>query len=368
MNDKLKQFVGFGVCSVVALALCLVVLVITVNNLGGNSVSTEDKTIVNKTELESSKETLVEYINKLVLKTNDRFVKAKTYTDVSVDDITVLNETVTKDSDIVLLNFAKDKMFSVIDSYYDKDTEGAFEKDDSKKLALVLKEDLLESANFTIGQVDENGESIFDDNGNVIDEGFYCLAFDIKGESVLNNKELSEMFSVKNDLLAKKQFINDIKSDCLINKFESKPQKFSIKAMVNRENDEIEYIKVIRNYNVTIEGEFVEEAAFFGKKTISFIYTVTDVYEYSYAGISFVEDEITIGFDEEYMLNVNAVIDDDSEYSVEFSSSDEDVAFVDEMGYVKGLKNCDVPTIITVKLNYLGETFTDTCVVNVSEE
>ena len=58
----------------------------------------------------------------------------------------------------------------------------------------------------------------------------------------------------------------------------------------------------------------------------------------------------------------------DSEYSVEFSSSDEDVAFVDEMGYVKGLKNCDVPTIITVKLNYLGETFTDTCVVNVSEE
>ena len=60
------------------------------------------------------------------------------------------------------------------------------------------------------------------------------------------------------------------------------------------------------------------------------------------------------------------LIDDDSEYTVEFISSMDDVVSVDEMGYIKGLKNTDVPTTITVKLNYLGETFTDTCIVYVS--
>ena len=65
------------------------------------------------------------------------------------------------------------------------------------------------------------------------------------------------------------------------------------------------------------------------------------------------------------MLNVNAVIDDDSEYSVAFFSSDENVVTVDEMGYVKILKNSDVPIAITVQLNYLGEIFTDSCLVNV---
>ena len=41
---------------------------------------------------------------------------------------------------------------------------------------------------------------------------------------------------------------------------------------------------------------------------------------------------------------------------------------VDEMGYVELLSNNETPVTITVKLNYLGEAFTDTCLVNVSEE
>ena len=77
-------------------------------------------------------------------------------------------------------------------------------------------------------------------------------------------------------------------------------------------------------------------------------------------------DELGFSFDRVCELAAMLKIPNDSEYKVEFSSSVEDIASVDEMGYIKGLKNCDVPTIITVKLNYLGETFTDTCVVYVS--
>ena len=59
MNNKVKQFVAFGVCSVVALALSLGVLVITVNNSDGDKTISENKNIISKTELNSSKETLV---------------------------------------------------------------------------------------------------------------------------------------------------------------------------------------------------------------------------------------------------------------------------------------------------------------------
>ncbi len=365
MNGKLKQFIAFGVASVVALAVCLVVLVVTVNNLGSDSETTEAKEIVNKTELDSSNETLTEYINKLILKTGGRFVKTKTYTDVSVSDLKVLNASENQNKDEALLKFAKDKMFSAVDGFYSDDLQGSFEKNDSKKLLLVLGKNAVVDADFSIGQVNENGESVFDDEGNLVDSEYYYLTYDIDVKNKSFNKRYYEMLSLNEDLFAKEQFIDAVKDDCKISKFEAKPDSVTIKAKVNRSTDKIEYINVIRDYVITFNAKFINKAEFFGEKYISFIFTATDTYEYSYAGISFVENEVTIEHDEEYMLNVNAVIDDDSEYTVEFISSDENIASVDEMGYVKGLKNCDTPTTITVKLNYLGETFTDTCTVYV---
>lgn len=368
MNNKIKQFIAFGVCSIVALVLCVGVLVVTVNNLDGDTSATENKAVINKTELGSSKEILITYINKLISDTENRFVKTKTYSDVSVNDISVPDSSENPGKDQALLNFAKDKMLSAIDSYYAEDFEGTFEKNNSQKLDLALNKTDLKNADFSIGQVNENGESVFDDQGNLVDNEFYYLTFEFNGETVSNDKKLSKMFSVENDVSAKKQFLNAVKDSCIIEQFNAKPESFTIKAKVNRTNDEIQYINVIRNYAVTINASFTSVAEFFGEKEFSFVYTVTDTYEYSYAGISFIEDEITVGINEEQVLNVNAVIDNDSEYTVEFSSSDENIATVDEMGYVKVLNNSNKPVTITVKLNYLGETFTDTCIVNVSED
>ena len=54
-------------------------------------------------------------------------------------------------------------------------------------------------------------------------------------------------------------------------------------------------------------------------------------------------------------------------YSVRFISSDESIATVDEMGYVKGVKASEKPVTITVELEYLGEKFTDECTVYVTD-
>ncbi len=368
MNNKIKQFVAFGICSVVALALCLVVLIITVKNSDDNTNITENKTIISKTELNSSEDILVEYINKLVLKTNDRFVKTKTYTDVSVSDIKVLNSSENQEKDEALLDFAKNRILSAVDDYYAEDFFGTFEKDNSKKLSLIINENVLKNAVFSIGQVDENGESVFDDEGNPVDEEYYYLIYEVDIESKAYTKKLSEMLCVEDDTLAKEKFIDAVKTNCKIENYNAKPDSFTIKAKVNRTNNEIQYINVIRKYAVTFDADFINTTEFFGKKQISFTYVSTDTYEYSYAGITLVEDDVTVNEGEEHMLNVNAIIDDDSKYTVKFLSSNEEFVTVDEMGYVKGLKKCDVPITITVELSYLGETFTDSCTVNVSEE
>ena len=364
MSSKLKQFIAFGVASVVALALCMVVLVITVNNVSDEAATNENKEIINKTELDSSNKMLAQYINNLISETDNRFVKTKAYTDVSVNDLKVLNFSERQTQDDALFNFAKDKMLPTVDGFYDADYQGLFEKNDSKKPSFKINEAMLKGVGFSIGQVNENGESQYDDEGNLIDNEYYYLTYDIDVNNKYFSKKYAEMFSVENDLSAKEQFVDAVKADCKISDFEAVPESITINVKVNRENDQIQYINVIRSYAVTLDVEFVKNAAIFCEKLISFVYTVTDTYEYSYAGISFVEDEVAIEHGEEYMLNVNAIIDD-SEYTVEFSSSDDDIASIDEMGYVKGLKNSPQPTIITVKLNYLGETFTDTCVVYV---
>ncbi len=368
MKGKLKQFIAFGVASVVALAVCLGVLVVTVNNLDDSTGTSEGNAIVNKTELDSSNETLTKYFNKLILKTSGSFVKTKTYTDASVSDLKASDGSENQNKDDALLNFAKDKMFSAIDGFYPEDLQGTFEKNDSKKLLLALNENSLVNAHFSIGQVNENGESVYDDEGNLVDNEYYYLTYDIDVKNESFNKRYYEMLSLNEDLFAKEQFVDAVKNDCKISKFKAEPESVTIKAKVNRSTDKIDYINVIRNYAVSFKAEFINNAKLLGEKQISLIFTVSDTYEYSYAGISFVENEVAIEQGEEYMLNVNAVIDDDSEYTVEFTSSDDDIASVDEMGYVKFLKKADAPVTITVKLNYLGEAFTDTCIVNASEE
>ncbi len=368
MKSKLKQFVAFGVCSFVALAICLVVLVVTVNNLESEQATTQVNKIESLTQLDNSDESLITYANSLIANTKDRFVKTKIYTDIAVNELVVSEKSENKAGDEALLNYVKDKLLPTVDTYYAADFEGSFKADNSNKLSLVLNESILNSSNYSIGQVNENGESVFDDEGNLVDNEFYYLTFEIDGKTISEDKKFYKMFSTESDLKAKNNFVNSVKDNCKIESFEAKPESFFVKVKVNRVTDKVEYINVIRNYNITTNVCFVNEAAFFGEKEISFIYTVTDTYEYSYSGISFVEDEVTIDFDEEYMLNVNAIIDNDSEYTVEFSSSDENIVAVDEMGYIKSLKKSDVPVTVTVQLKYLGKVFTDTCVVNISAE
>ena len=94
-------------------------------------------------------------------------------------------------------------------------------------------------------------------------------------------------------------------------------------------------------------------------------------FEIAFAGISITQDVIKIhgnGYDN---LSITANVDENAsqdEFSLEFISSDTSVCTVDKNGTVEAVKTSDKPVTVTVTLKYLGKTYTDSCLVYVTDE
>ena len=367
--DKKKQFIIFGLCSLVALALCLVTLVVVVKQVEkDNSKVTTAEDTVSKTQLSGDEAQLSEYIYNLTTSAvGNKFVKINKYTDVSVDDGGVkvyLPNGSESANDASIFSYAKNYILPFVDSLYGEDYTGEFGKVYDKMPVIALDgSDMV--ATYHVGQVDDEGNKVVDDQGNHIDSEFYFITYTVRGESVVGDA-LAKTFGTDTMPDIKGALQRELSSVCSINSASAVAGDFVITAKINRLTDEISSIAICKSYTVTAEVTFKGDLAVFGEKTFCFPYSVTDTYEYFYAGVTLSENEASIEEGNEINLTVNAVIENDSEYEVTFSSSDESVATVDEMGYVKGIRSSDEPVTITVTLRYMGETFTDTCIVHVT--
>lgn len=147
-----------------------------------------------------------------------------------------------------------------------------------------------------------------------------------------------------------------------------KVNSVKIKARADGLTRQLDYLRFERNVTVTLTmGENGDLGGFAAGRTYVFDYTVTDNYDFSFAGISFAEKEVTLAHNEEKALSVNAVLNDYAEYTVAFESSDPDRVSVDEQGYAKGRVLSAEPVKIKVTLTYLGNTYEDTCLVYVTK-
>ncbi len=364
MNKKgnKKIFVAFGLCSFFALVLCMVTLVVTVRNVAETQAQSEKTGIqVSKTQLNDDAATLKQYLYNLTTASQgNKFIKASSYRDVYIDDASVLIDGEAHSNDKVLFVFAKNRIMSVVDAFYGEDYTGAFGTVWGKMPVInLLSQDA--RCTYSVGQADENGKQIFDDNGNLVDGDYYFISFNIDPASVKDSfAKKSVGLEAVADITGKLK--EAIAADCVADFTSVEPESYVINAKINRLTDELSQLEIKRVYNVKADLEFVGKASVLGKKSAEFQYTVNEKYEYSYAGIQFVEDSFKAEAGDEISLNVNAVIENDSEYSVKFISSNNNVATVDEMGYVQVLKV--EPVTITVQLEYLGNTFTDECVIN----
>ena len=367
MHKKQKsrkyQFLLFGLCSLLATFACMAVLVITVKNIDSSNTADAEYETQSKTELTDDTAVLLDYLKKLTAETTEnQFIKADIYTDVSVDDSSITVNS--GEADNAVLVYAKNKMMGAVDSYYPEDIKGEFGRIYSAMPAVDLTASDITESRFSVGEADENGNPVYNtDTGELIDADYYFITLSVK-----NSAEAAQLFSLEQKQQVAQKFKADIAQICNIQSCEINIESLKIHTKINRLTDEIQYINFEKIYSVSADVSFADKLQIFGDKKIDFEYKVNERYEYRYAGISFAENSVTIAPGEEAALTVNAIIENDSDYKVTFTSSDTAVATVDEMGYVKGIEASCVPVTITVTLEYLGEEFTDECTVIINDD
>lgn len=136
----------------------------------------------------------------------------------------------------------------------------------------------------------------------------------------------------------------------------------------NEKSGEIKTLSVIRTYDYSANISFRNTLSEIGATPLKMTLTFKDIYDFSFAGIEIQEDIMTFDKNGYDTLTVTPFTEDnlsEDEYTLEFISSDEGVATVDENGQVTAVKESEKPVTVTVKLSYLGKTFTDSCLIYV---
>lgn len=149
------------------------------------------------------------------------------------------------------------------------------------------------------------------------------------------------------------------------------PQGFNYTLTFDCENGNIKELTVERKYNYCSHITFVNTLSDIGSTELKIQPTVTEKYGFSYAGIEFEQDILTLTKNSYDTLSVNVFTEDglgEDEYSLEFVSSDPESVSVDENGQVSFVAISEKPVTVSVKLNYLGREFSDTCTVYAVKE
>lgn len=360
-KGKKKQFLIFGLCSFIALALCMLTLVLVVKSVEKN----ENPQVENNKEvvsLKNEKNDILSYISGITKKTiNDKFVKVNISTDVNIDDGTIVVDGKTDGKDVELFKYFKNQSVGQIDALYGEDYTGEFGKIYPHMPLVVLPADTKVECNMTKGLADEEGKPVYDDNGEPVDADYYFLTCTAKNGEL--NKGEEKAFGLNNLPTVKNDVSKLLASVCRIKNLIITPQSYTISAKANAYNDFLSYIEYKYVYKIDADVEFINEFSVFGEKKVEFNYVVTKKYDYSFVSVTFSQDTLYLEKGEEAQLSVNAVIEDDSEYEIKFTSDNTDIVTIDEMGYVNVLKESSEPVEVLVELQYMGEKFYDECLV-----
>lgn len=240
-GSKKKTFIVFGLCSFIALVICMLTLIIVVKNVEKNDNS---QTQNNKTEqiLENEKSELSEYIAAATQKTvNNKFVKVNVSTDVSIDDGTIVVDGKTEGRDVQLFTYFKNQAIGQIDALYGEDYTGEFGIVYPRVPHVVLPTDTKIKCNMTKGLTDEDGNPVYDDEGVLVDKDFYFISFTAP-DGVLT-KEEKTAFGLE-DTESVKDGVNDVlASVCSIKNLKITPQEFKINTKSDVYTDCLEYLE-----------------------------------------------------------------------------------------------------------------------------
>lgn len=180
------------------------------------------------------------------------------------------------------------------------------------------------------------------------------------------------MYFLSKDRTAIERFSYDNSSVFSSDESESaKLQKYEYVLYTDCATGRIISLEINRVYDYSSYITFVASLSDIGSSSVGMTLSFSEVYNFSYAGIEIAQDYVTLTRNGYEALSVSAFTEtglSEDEYKLEFISSDESVATVDENGQVEAVAISDKPVRVEVKLTYLGREFSDSCTVYVVNE
>ncbi len=286
---------------------------------------------------------------------NSSKIKLNVSTSLSVD-----TDSITTDSDKLteVLKYMKDDILSRVSEKY-KSFGETFGTD-------YINE--LHPNDFGVSDV-ENYECVEDGNNRTLSFTFANTVYPQTDETLLyRNFDMSSCADIQKavkDLIAPIATVNNSQIICV---------DFNISANYNATEDKLNSVSYNRSYEIKANITFSGELEKIGTKDISFKFTASENHSFTYAGLSLNKDKIWLEKGERDNLTATRIYDESildeagkEAARVVWSISDPDVATIDDEGYIKALKISDKPVTVTAKYIFLGNEYTDTCLVYVRE-
>lgn len=218
-----------------------------------------------------------------------------------------------------------------------------------------------------IGESEDDGTPLLDDDGNQKNTQNYYFKFRF-AESPLPASEHNILYGNFN-LAPVQDIIDGVIADnaeyFTVDSYNVMCRGFAIDADSNRFTGNLNYICYTRSYDITADITFTGECAAYGAHTVNFTAVAKQEYFFSWAGIELDCESITLDKGDSQQLKAYRTADED--LTVTWTSSNPEIATVDQEGYVKGKAHSAQPVTVTATVEYLGNTYTDSCEVYIVE-
>ena len=340
MSQK-KRVVVFVLISALAMVICLGVVMGVAISLMTDGVY-EFEEVVKEYKAPKDGQGTVDFVLAAIEEAKDEnVVYLNTWVNQSIDNL----EYSGSESERKLLDHMKGTIAGNIDAMYPGDYNGSF-ADGFKDYPVID----LAGVNVTETANEVNGTKI---------------------RSTVKADKFISAFDPKDDEKAAEQIKKELADVLTVTKSDVKPAGIEIVSEINVNAPEVNNagritkLEIKRIYDVKLTAEFKNDLASLETRDFTFTYSVTEGYGYTWAGIE-CTNEYYLAKGDETQLGVNAKLNDYSDYETRFVSSNEEIATIDEIGYITAVGESEEPAIITVYLDYLGHEYSAQCKVYVT--
>lgn len=361
-STKRKQVLVIFLVLVVLLSACSVSVVYYVKNYISEGV-VEDAPVAlpSKSDI-PDKDGFPYYLSDLLIApTGDsNVVKTDFSTDVSID-----KDSITFDgkanSDVV--KYIVGSLSGKICEYYSSH-EGDFGDNFNFNPDFPLKSESISLIDFKQGEVNP------EDENTANEEDFYYFTVEAVNGLADENKAENLRFYSSENLKSSIIKVTDSFAEMLeADNLEVNGGAIKVEGKTDRLKDKLQSLKLSADYDVKLNISFKGDYAQLGSCAISFKLTVTENYNYSWAGVEIEKDTMYLTLNAEDTLPLAVKLSDKAtrkDYKIHFESENDKQVSVDKDGNIKGLRLSDKPVKVTVVFEYLGAVYTDSCDVYVT--